>query len=128
MKPTIEERMQRQIGLTTKYNELFDIIVTTVETSMEVTATNPAENQWDATTELVGVNVICNDTQYNTITVYINDIAATMNPQIGVVNVGIDGGIDESLHNVPRAIRRTVTGLIDDIYDAVDSWINDIEQ
>ena len=127
MKPTIEERMQRQIGLTTKYNELFDTIVTAVETSMEVTTTNPAENQWDAVTELVGVNVICNDTQYNTITVYINDIAATMNPQVGVVNIGIDGGIDESLHNVPRAIRRTVTGLIDDIYDAVDAWINDNE-
>ncbi len=130
MKQSIQERMERQIALATTYNTLFDLMVTTTETSLATTATNPADNQYDVETTGLRVNVICNDNQYNTITIYINNLAATTDSQVGTLQININGDIDESLHNVPRAIRRIVNDYIDDIYDAIDSWIdnNDSEE
>ena len=127
MKPTIQERMERQIALTTKYNQLFDLMVTTSETSFDTTSTNPADNQYNIDDTDVTVSIICNDNQYNIITIYINNPAATENPQIGVLSINIDGDMDESLHNIPRAIRRKVNDYIDDLYDALDSWIDNEE-
>jgi hypothetical protein len=125
MKPSIQERMQRQINLATTYNTLFDLIVETTETSFSATATNPADNQYNVQTESLQVNVICNDNEYNTISVFIYNLAVTENVQIGVLQININGDIDESLHNIPRALRRAVNDYIDDVYDAIDSWIDD---
>lgn len=124
MKPSIQERMQRQINLATTYNTLFDLIVETTETSFSATATNPADNQYNVQTESLQVNVICNDNEYNTISVFIYNLAVTENVQIGVLQININGDIDESLHNIPRAMRRAVNDYIDDVYDAIDSWID----
>jgi hypothetical protein len=125
MKQSIQERMNRQINLATTYNTLFDLIVETTETSFSATATNPADNQYNVLTEGLQVNVICNDNEYNTITVFIYNLAVTENVQIGVLQININGDIDESLHNIPRALRRAVNDYIDDVYDALDSWIDD---
>jgi hypothetical protein len=125
MKPSIQERMQRQINLATTYNTLFDLVVETTETSFSATATNPADNQYNVLTEGLQVNVICNDNEYNTISVFIYNLAVTENVQIGVLQININGDIDESLHNIPRALRRAVNDYIDDVYDAIDSWIDD---
>ena len=124
MKPSIQERMQRQINLATTYNTLFDLVVETTETSFSATATNPADNQYNVQTESLQVNVICNDNEYNTISVFIYNLAVTENVQIGVLQININGDIDESLHNIPRAMRRAVNDYIDDVYDAIDSWID----
>lgn len=124
MKPSIQERMQRQINLATTYNTLFDLIVETTETSFSATATNPADNQYNVQTESLQVNVICNDNEYNTISVFIYNLAVTENVQIGVLQININGDIDESLHNIPRTLRRAVNDYIDDVYDAIDSWID----
>jgi hypothetical protein len=125
MKQSIQERMNRQINLATTYNTLFDLIVETTETSFSATATNPADNQYNVLTEGLQVNVICNDNEYNTISVFIYNLAVTENVQIGVLQININGDIDESLHNMPRALRRAVNDYIDDVYDALDSWIDD---
>ena len=60
MKPTIQERMERQIALTTKYNQLFDLIVTTTETSLGITATNPADNQYNVEDTDLVISIVCN--------------------------------------------------------------------
>jgi hypothetical protein len=127
MKPSIQERMERQIALATTYNTLFDLVVTTTETSFSVTATNPADNQYNVETADIRVNVICNDNDYSTITIYIYNPATLENPQIGALQISKNGDIDESLHNVPRAMRRIVNDYIDDIYEALDSWIDGLE-
>lgn len=124
MKPSIQERMQRQINLATTYNTLFDLIVETTETSFSATATNPADNQYNVQTESLQVNVICNDNEYNTVTVFIYNTAVTENVQIGVLQININGDMDESMHNIPRALRRIVNDYIDDVYNALDSWID----
>lgn len=124
MKPSIQERMQRQINLATTYNTLFDLIVETTETSFSVTATNPADNQYNVLTESLQVNVICNDNEYNTVSVFIYNPAVTENVQIGVLQININGDMDESMHNIPRALRRIVNDYIDAVYDALDSWID----
>jgi hypothetical protein len=127
MKPSIQERMERQIALATTYNTLFDLMVTTTETSFSVTATNPADNQYNVETADIRVNVICNDNDYNTITIYIYNPATLENPQIGVLQISKNGDMDESLRNVPRTMRRLVNDYIDDIYEALDSWIDELE-
>lgn len=124
MKQSIQERMERQISLATGYNTLFDVIVTTTETSLETPSTNPADNQYNVATSDIESDVICNDSQYGTITVYIYNLSDSSHTQIGTLSISLNGDIDESLHNVPRAIRRTVNDYIDDIYDAVDAWID----
>lgn len=124
MKPSIQERMQRQINLATTYNTLFDLIVETTETSFATTATNPADNQYNVLTESLQVNVICNDNEYNTVSVFIYNPAVTENVQIGVLQININGDMDESMHNIPRALRRIVNDYIDAVYDALDSWID----
>ena len=127
MKPSIQERMERQIALATTYNTLFDLMVTTTETSFSATATNPADNQYNVETADIRVNVICNDNDYNTITIYIYNPATLENPQIGVLQISKNGDMDESLRNVPRTMRRLVNDYIDDIYEALDSWIDELE-
>lgn len=127
MKPSIQARMERQIELATTYNTLFDLMVTTTETSLESTATNPADNQYNVDTTDLNVNVICNDNQYNTITIYLYAAALQEGSQIGVLQININGDMDESLHNIPRAIRRKVNSYIDDLYDALDTWIDELE-
>ena len=124
MKQSIQERMNRQINLATGYNTLFDLIVTTTETSLETASTSPADNQYNIITSAVEADVICNDNQYNTITVYIYDVE-NEHAQIGTLSISLNGDMDESLHNVPRSIRRIVNDYIDDIYDAIDSWIDE---
>lgn len=127
MKPSIQERMERQIALATTYNTLFDLMVTATETSFSVTATNPADNQYNVETADIRVNVICNDNDYSTITIYIYNPATLENPQIGVLQISKNGDMDESLRNVPRTMRRLVNDYIDDIYEALDSWIDELE-
>lgn len=124
MKPSIQERMERQIALATTYNTLFDLMVTTTETSFSVTATNPADNQYNVETADIRVNVICNDNDYSTITIYIYNPATLENPQIGVLQISKNGDMDESMHNIPRALRKIVNDYIDDVYNALDSWID----
>ena len=128
MKPSIQERMERQIALATTYNTLFDLMVTTTETSLEATATNPADNQYNIDTTDLNINVVCNDNQYNTITIYLYNPASQEGGQLGVLQININGDMDESLHNIPRAIRRKVNDYIDDIYDALDSWIDNLNE
>ena len=123
MKQSIQERMNRQIELATGYNTLFDLIVTTTETSLETVSTSPADNQYNIVATDVEADVVCNDTQYNTVTVYIYDLN-NEHSQIGTLAISLNGDMDESLHNVPRSIRRIVNNYIDDIYDALDSWID----
>lgn len=127
MKQSIQERMNRQINLTTKYNQLFDLVVTTAETSLDATATNPSDNQYNVTLEALDVNIICNDNEYNTINVYLYNRATQEGSMIGNLVININGDIDESLHNVPRTLRRTINDFIDDIYDAIDGWIDELE-
>ena len=123
MKPSIQERMERQIEMTTSFNTLFDIVVTTTETSFSQTATQPADNQYNVTTADLNVQTICNDNAYNTVTVYIITTGEDA-AQIGSLQININGDVDESFHNIPRALRRIINDYVNDIYDAIDSWID----
>jgi len=125
MKQSIQERMETQIGLTTLYNTLFDLIVTTTETSFETQSTNPTDNMYVVSTDSLRIDVICNDNQYNTITVNIISKFDSNETNIGTVQININGDIDESMHNIPRAVRRTINDYIEAIYEVIDEWINE---
>lgn len=126
MKQSIQERMERQIALATKFNTIFDIVVTASESSLGASATNPSENRYDVANEYLNTQIVCNDNDWNTVVVYIIDPARQgESANIGTLTINGNGEIDESLHNIPRAIRRIVNDYIDDIYEAIEEWIND---
>ena len=126
MKQSIQERMERQIDLATKFNTLFDIVVTASEESLSASSTNPSENRYDVANEYLTTQIVCNDNEWNTVIVYIIDPAREgESSNIGTLTINSNGEIDEILHNVPRAIRRIVNDYIDSIYEAIEQWIND---
>lgn len=124
MKQSIQERMNNQIAKTTAYNTLFDVVVTAAEESLGQTSTNPSENQYNITTTDFETGIICNDNDWNTISVYINDPALQEGARIADLQINIHGQIEEVYHSIPRAIRRAVMAYVDDIYDAVEDWID----
>lgn len=130
MKQTIQERMERQISKVTAYNTLFDIVVTTSETSLSTQSTNPSDNQYVISLTGFTTNIICNDNDYNTVSVAIDAPDTTgMQSRIADVQININGNMEEDYHNIPRAIRTQILNLVDDIYEAIQGWIdNQIEE
>ena len=125
MKQSIQERMNNQIAKATTYNTLFDIVVCTSEESLSTQSTNPADNQYVIITQNFNTSIVCNDNDYNTITVSIDVPALDTGARVADVQINIFGQMEEDYHNIPRAIRSTVFGLVDDIYEAVQGWIDD---
>lgn len=130
MKQSIQERMNNQIQKTTNYNTLFDVVVTTSEESLGVTSTNPADNQYNLETINFASMIICNDNEWSTITIGIDDLALGTQARIADLQINIHGDIEEVYHNIPRSIRSAVMNYVDDIFEAVDQWINgnDLEE
>lgn len=130
MKQSIQERMNNQIQKTTNYNTLFDVIVTTSEESLGVTSTNPADNQYNLETVNFASMIICNDNEWSTITIGIDDLALGTQARIADLQINIHGDIEEVYHNIPRSIRSAVMNYVDDIFEAVEQWINgnDLEE
>ena len=124
MKPGIQERMNNQIQKATIYNTLFDVVVTTSEESLGVTAVNPADNQYNLETVNFVSLITCNDNEWNTITIGIDDVALGTQARIADLQINIHGDIEEVYHNSPRSIRKAVMDYVDDIFDAVEQWIN----
>ena len=130
MKQSIQERMNNQIQKTTIYNTLFDVVVTTSEESLGVTSTNPADNQYNISTVNFAAMIVCNDSEWSTITIGIDDLALGTQARVADLQINIHGDIEEVYHNIPRSIRSAVMNYVNDIFDAVDQWINgnDLEE
>lgn len=127
MKPTIEARMNRQIENARTYNTLFDVVVAAAEESLSITAENPADNQFTLVTESFTTNIICNDNEWNTISVYIDISTPEGETRIANLQINAQGGIEEDYHNIPRTIRSLVFGLVDDIIEAIEEYIDSEE-
>ena len=124
MKQSIQERMNNQIQKTTLYNTLFDVVVTTSEGSLGVTSSQPADNQYNLITTDFAVTVVCNDNDWNTVSIYIDDPALNEQARIADLQINIHGNIEEVYHNIPRSIRKAVMNYVDDVFDAIEQWIN----
>lgn len=124
MKPAIEERMNNQIGKARTYNTLFDTVVCAAEESLSVTSTHPSENQFDLVTQSFNVGIICNDNDWNTISVFVDVPALDTSARVADIQINAQGGIEEDYHNIPRALRSAIFGLVDDIYEAVQGFID----
>lgn len=128
MKPSIEERMNNMITKTTQYNTLFDAVVTTSEESLGVTSSNPTDNQYNLITTDFTVAVVCNDNDWNTVSIYIDDPALGDQSRVADLQINVHGDIEEIYHNIPRSIRRAVMNYVDDIFEAIEQWINTEEE
>ena len=128
MKQAIQERMENQISKVTAYNTLFDVVVTTSETSLSTQSTSPTGNQYIISVPTFNENIICNDSDWNTITVSIDVPGLEPGGRVADVQINIFGDMEEDYHNIPRSIRTQVLNLIDDIYEAVQGWIDSNEE
>lgn len=128
MKPGIEERMNNMITKTRLYNTLFDVVVTTSETSLGVVSTNPSDNQYNLVTTDFDTTVVCNDNDWNTVSIYIDDPSLGDQARVANLQINLHGDIDETYHNIPRSIRRAIMNYVDDLFDAVEQWINNEEE
>lgn len=124
MKQSIQERMNNQIAKATTYNTLFDIVVCTSEESLSTQSTNPADNQYIITTSSFNTVIVCNDNDWNTITVSI-DVPALETARVADIQINTMGQLEEDYHNIPRSIRTQIFNLVDDIYEAVQGWIDE---
>lgn len=124
MKQSIQERMNNQIAKATAYNTLFDVVVCTSEESLATQSVNPADNQYIINTQSFNVIIVCNDNDWNTITVSI-DVSALESARVADIQISIMGQMEEDYHNIPRSIRAQIFDLVDDIYEAVQGWIDE---
>ena len=124
MKQSIQERMNNQIAKATAYNTLFDIVVCTSEESLSAQSVNPADNQYIINTQSFNVIIVCNDNDWNTITVSI-DVSALESARVADIQISIMGQMEEDYHNIPRNIRAQIFDLVDDIYEAVQGWVDE---
>lgn len=127
MKPGIQKRMDDAIANTTLYNELFDLIVTTTETSFSETATELMDNCYRVTYDnKLEIIITCNDNVNNTLSVSVNYTPASQH--IADFGISITGNLEETYHTVPRAVRSALFGYADDIAEALDSFIDENNQ
>lgn len=123
MRPEIQERMDKAIRNTRLYNELFDLIVTTTEVSFSESAQQVNENQFRVDYQsALDIQVICNDNEYNTLTI---NVMYNSTDLVAVLNVTIHGTMEESYHNVPRAYRMTIYDYAGAVSEALEQYIND---
>lgn len=128
MRPSIEERMNRQIEKAETYNGMFDAGVTAVETATSQTAVEVADNQYTVTSNALTTYITCSDNDYATITVGIDYQAAGGMQRVANLSVNVDGVYEETYHSIPRSIRNTVFGIVNDVIDAICGFIEDEDQ
>ena len=122
MKPEIQQRMNDAIRNTTLYNTLFDLVVTTTEESFSETATCIYENGFKVSTSNLDITIICNDNVYNTISASI-DYTPT-NSRVADLDINIQGVMNETYHTIPKACRAAIYGYANDLYDALEGFID----
>jgi hypothetical protein len=124
MRSSIEERMERQISKARKYNGMFDIAVSAVETTLATTAMEAMDNQYTASADNLTVFVTCNDSDNSTINVNVDYQSTSGNIRIADLTINVDAVYEEHYHSIPRAIRTTVFEIINTVIDDITSFIN----
>ena len=123
MRPSIEERMERQISKARTYNGMFDVAVSAVETSLSATAVESMDNQYTATADNLTVFITCNDSDNSTIYVSVDYQSTTGNMRIADLTINVDAVYEEHYHSIPRAIRTTVFEVINTVIDDITAFI-----
>lgn len=132
MRPSIKERMERQLVKTRMYNGMFDAAVAAVEFSTSATATEVTDNQYSVTTDNLTTNINCSDGDYGTIAVGIDyQSAGGMSTRVADLTINVDGTYEENYHSIPKAIRTAVFNIInetiDDVLEFIENFVPDAE-
>ena len=127
MRPSIEERMERQLMNARIFNNMFDIGVSAVEVSMSTVATEMSDNQYSVTADTLTTYITCSDSDWSTISVGIDYQSPTGTVRVADLAINSNGTYEENYHSIPRAIRTTVYGIIDDVIDEVTNFIDNFD-
>ena len=122
MRQEIQQRMNESIRNTTLYNELFDLVVSTTETSFNESAVMIYDNGFRVEANNIVVTIICNDNAYNTISVSID--YTPINSRIADLDINIQGVMNETYHTIPKACRAAIYAYANDLYDALEEFID----
>ena len=119
MRPSIEERMNRQIEKAGTYNGMFDAGVSAVETATSGSAVQVSDNQYTVTSNALTTYITCSDNDYATISVNIDYQGAAGMQRVADLTVNVDGVYEETYHSIPRTIRSSVFNIINEAIDAI---------
>lgn len=128
MRPSIKERMERQLVKTRMYNGMFDAAVAAAEFSTSATATEVTDNQYSVTVDNLTTNINCSDGDYQTISVGIDyQTAGGMSNRVADLTINVDGTYEETYHSIPKAIRTSVFNIINEAIDDVLEFIENFD-
>ena len=128
MRPSIKERMERQLVKTRMYNGMFDTAVTAAEFSTSATATEVTDNQYSVTVDNLTTYINCSDSDYQTISVGIDyQAAGGMSSRVADLTINVDGTYEETYHSIPKAIRTSVFNIINEAIDDVLEFIENFD-
>lgn len=128
MKPSIEERMERQLNKTRLYNGMFNAGVESVETTTSSTSVETMDNQYTVDKDNLKVYIQCTDNDYSTTIISI-DYQTTPGgyTRIADLSINSDGVYEENYHSIPRAIRGTVFTIVNNAIDDVLAFIEEFD-
>lgn len=127
MRKSIEERMERQIVKTRKYNGMFDAAVTATEVATSASAVESMDNQYTVSANNLTTFIMCTDNDYSTINVSIDYQTPTANTRVADLTINVDGVYEENYHSIPRAIRTDVFDIINEVIDEVTEFIENFD-
>jgi hypothetical protein len=128
MRPSIKERMERQLVKTRMYNGMFDTAVAAAEFSTSATATEVTDNQYSVTVDNLTTYINCSDSDYGTINVGIDyQTAGGMSNRVADLTINVDGTYEENYHSIPKAIRTSVFNIINEAIDDVLEFIENFD-
>lgn len=122
MKIAIKKRMDDAIMAARLYNELFSIVVETSESVFNAVATQTRENEYAIEYNGLKAFIVCNDNEYNTISVTIDN--SSTGGRVADLELNIHGGFNENYHSIPKALRTIVYQYAGDLSDMLEEFIN----
>lgn len=122
MKIAIKKRMDDAIVATRLYNELFSVVVETSESKFNAVSTQTSDNGYVIEYPGLKAFIVCNDNEYNTISVAIDD--SSTGGRIADLELNIHGGFNENYHSIPKALRNIVYQYAGDLSDMLEGFVN----
>lgn len=132
MKTSIQERMDTTLERVRKYNTLFNMAVETVESQLNCESIQNGGNAYYCTSNISNeyqYNIICSDTDRNTIEVSFDHIYDDNIDRIGELLISLipmagDNQIIERYYNTPLETRDELYKVFTAVYDTFDTYFN----
>lgn len=123
MKEVIRRRLERAITVETKINELFDLLLTTTETTFETESSmQGSDARFVVKTAELSVYVTCNDQVYDSVRIDVYGIDDITKYTTVLTTIG--GKFEENSESIPKSVRKIIKDFIETLNDVFDEFID----